>query len=194
MVSIVDYGSTLVFDMSYEGAAFAQPKEKKIDNIDDKITLHLKTEIDEAKIPATAIRVSDEVVAVQFDSIDVAARVIIDRVVTDRIVGLNMNLIDPKHYSAKADFNFWFHGPKDTNLYLWGEGDQLIKAQMETSDSAMVFEDDMLLFENKAPQKGIPTMNNQQIALKVLAIVQQIEEEIPALNEFKKMIKSHVQT
>ena len=193
-VEVEGYGKTLVFDMSYEGAAFAQPKERKISDVDEKMVLHLKTEIDEARIQSVAVRVNEEVAAVHFLDISVEARIIIDRVVSDRIVGLNMNLIDPKHYSAKADFNFWFHGPKETNLYLWMEGSKLIKAQMEMSNAAMVFEDDMLLFENKALQEGVKTMNNGQIARKVQSIVKQIETDLPAMILFKNLVDEHVES
>ncbi len=192
-VNLVGYGKTLVFDMSYEGAAFAQPKEKKVNDVDQALVLHLQTEVDEASINATSVRVNDEVVAVHFNNINVEARIIIDRVVTDRIVGLNMDLIDPKHYSGKADFSFWFHGPKETNLYLWMHGGQLTRAQMEMANAAMVFEDDMLLFENKSSQEGVKTLNNDQIARKVQAIVEQIESDLPALIEFKNLIDSHVE-
>lgn len=186
------FGKTLVFDMSYDGAAFAQPKEKKISDVDEPIVLKLETEIDQATIKARAVRVSQEVVAVQFIDIGVDARVIIDRVVTDRIVGLNMILIDPKHYSGKSDFQYWFHGPKETNLYLWTENDQLVKAQMDMANASMMFEDDMLLFENKAVVEGVPVLNNQQIARKVHAITEQIESDLEAINQFKKLILDHV--
>lgn len=192
-VEVVDHGKTLVFDMSYTGAAFAQPLEKKVDDVDQLVRLHLKTEIDEAVVQAKTIRVSDEVVAVEFQDISPTARVIIDRVVTDRIVGLNMTLIDPKHYAGKSDFSYWFHGPKETNLYFWIEGEELIKAQMEMDVAAMVFEDDMLLFENKDLGEGVATLNNQQIARKVHAIVEQMDGNLPALQQFKAMVKEHVQ-
>lgn len=191
-VSVEGFGKTLVFDMSYDGAAFAQPKEKKISDVDEPIVLKLETEIDQATIKARAVRVSQEVVAVQFIDIGVDARVIIDRVVTDRIVGLNMILIDPKHYSGKSDFQYWFHGPKETNLYLWTENDQLVKAQMDMANASMMFEDDMLLFENKAVVEGVPVLNNQQIARKVHAITEQIESDLEAINQFKKLILDHV--
>lgn len=191
-VSVEGFGKTLVFDMSYDGAAFAQPKEKKISDVDEPIVLKLETEIDQATIKARAVRVSQEVVAVQFIDIGVDARVIIDRVVTDRIVGLNMILIDPKHYSGKSDFQYWFHGPKETNLYLWTENDQLVKAQMDMANASMMFEDDMLLFENKALVEGVPVLNNQQIARKVHAITEQIESDLEAINQFKKLILDHV--
>ena len=190
-VEVLDHGPTLMFDMSYEGAAFAQPKKKKISDVDETITLHLKTEVDEAKIEAQTIRVNDEVVAVQFKQISVEARIIIDRVVTDRIVGLNMVLIDPKHYSHKMEFNYWYHGPKETNLYLWGTEDHLEKAHFEMANGVLIFEDDMITTENKDLMEGLPVLNNQQIVLKVLSIIQQIESEMPSLNSFRDMIRDH---
>jgi hypothetical protein len=190
--TVVDHGPTLMFDMSYEGAAFAQPKDKKIDNVDQILQLHLKTDIDEATIPARAVRVSQEVVAVHFEDISTEARIIIDRVVSDRIIGLNMSLIDPKHYSGKADYSHWFHGPKETNLYLWALGEKIHKAQMEMSEAVMLVNDEMLLFENKVVGDSKP-LNNDQIARKVQAIIEQMDMDIPALHEFKKIVKDHVE-
>ena len=117
-VFVLDHGSCEVFDMSYEGAALSQPDDR-VSDVEKDLIIHLKTSVDEATIPAVSVRISETVLAVNFRKIDVAARLIIDRVVSDRIVGLNMQLIDSRHYSQQADFTHWFHGPKDTNLYLW---------------------------------------------------------------------------
>lgn len=191
-LTIVDHGATQLFDMSYEGAALAQPKTKKVASVDDTIDLHLQTDIDEATIPCRAIRVNEQVIAVKFNRISAEARVIIDRVVTDRIVGLNMALIDPKHYSIRADFDFWFHGPKDTNLYLWLENDKLVKAHLEMANAALIYEEDSFLFENKTSMVGLGSLNNHQISKKAWAIVEQMSSEMPALIEFKSIVKDHV--
>ena len=53
-------------------------------------------------------------------------------------------------------------------------------------------EDDMILFENKAVVPGVTVLNNQQIAQKAHAILQQIEIENTALASFQKIIKEHV--
>lgn len=193
-VEVAGFGPTLVFDMSYSGAAFAQPKDKKIEKVEETVTIVLKTEVDNASIPAKVVRVNPEVVAVEFDDIDPAARVIIDRVVTDRIVGLNMSLIDSKHYNAHAQFSHWYHGPRETNIYLWWTGTKLEKAQMDTDKAVLIFEDDSFLFENKGTGAGGNTLNNQQIALKAHAILQQMESDEMALIQFKEMLAKHVQS
>jgi len=194
ITEIVDYGRTLLFDMSYEGAAIAQPKEKKLNDVGEAFVLHLKTAVDEAHLKAQVIRVNEEIVAIKFVEIDVAARIIIDRVVTDRIIGLNMSLISPKHYNANADFNEWYHGPKETNLYLWLQGGALVRAQIDLASASLVYEMDSFFFENKElDSKIFPKLNNQQIALKVYAILQQMETGTAALEQLKKIVAAHVQ-
>lgn len=193
ITEIVGYGTSVVFDMSYSGAAFGQPKEKQVQDGEQEITVLLKTPIDEATLKAKVIRATGDMVAVQFVEINVEARIIIDRVVTDRMIGVNMFLIDSRHYSPNADFNFWFHGPKETNLYLWTRNDKLIKAQMELDSSLLFYEDDSFIFEQKfTDNDAIPKMNNQQIAVKALGISQQIEIKLEALNEFKNLLSQHV--
>lgn len=191
---IIDYGRTLLFDMSYEGAALAQPKEKKLNSIGHAFILHLKTAVDEAHLKAQVIRANEEVIAVKFVEIDVAARIIIDRVVSDRIIGLNMSLISPKHYSANADFNEWYHGPKETNFYLWQQGRDLVRAQIDLASATLVYEMDSFFFENKElDSKVFPKLNNQQIALKVHAILQQMDTGSAALEQLKNIVATHVQ-
>lgn len=193
ITEIVNFGSTVVFDMSYSGAALGQPKEKQVTEDNKEILVLLKTPVDEALLKAKVVRAEGDMVAVQFIEITVEARVIIDRVVTDRMIGVNMFLIDSRHYSPNSDFNFWFHGPKETNLYLWVADDRLVKAQMELDSSLLFFEDDSFIFEQKFTQNDvIPKMNNQQIAAKALGITQQIEIKLDALVEFKNLLSQHV--
>jgi hypothetical protein len=192
-VEVIGYGKTLVFDMSYTGAAIKQPQERKILNPDEAIVLRIKTEVDEAQIQAKVIRVNQDIVALEFEKIGVPARIIIDRVVTDRIVGINMTFVEPKHYNSKADFTHWFHGPKETNLYLWWAQERLFKAQMDMENCLLFLELNHFYFENKINLPAdLTKLNNSQIALKALAIVEQIEKDIKPLSEFKKILKSHV--
>lgn len=191
-IEIVGYGETLIFDMSYQGAAFSQPKDRRIEDVDLTVALQINAEGETASIEARTVRVSDDVVAVHFEEISVEARMIIDRVVTDRIVGLNMVLIDSKHYAGKDDFTSWFHGPKETNLYLWDQEGALIRAQMEMAEASMVYEGDSIMFENKQTPGKETLLNNDQIAQKVYAIIHQMDSELPLFQDFKKIVEEHV--
>jgi hypothetical protein len=192
---VVQFGRTLLYDMSYEGAAFAQPKDKKVESQDEDVVLHLKTPVDEAFLVSRPVRLSPEVVAVKFTDIDVAARIIIDRVVSDRIIGLNMILIDPKHYHLKSDFTHWYHGPKETNLYLWWKSDQLERAQMDLSSASLLYDGESFFYENKNLDPNIfPRLNNHQILLKSHAILQQMGGDgNPALLALKQLIEQNAQ-
>ena len=191
--TIKDWGESTIFDVSFGGAALSQPQDKKVDSSDSPLCLILETAEKKAEIKAKVIRVNDRVVALEFDQQDAKARQLIDELVSDRIVGMNMNLIDSKHYSVKADFGFWFHGPKDTNLYLWTRGEQLEKAHLEMGTSLLVFEHDSFLIENKTTLASPNRLNNQQIFVKAWSILEQMSANISPLQQLKKLLLDHVQ-
>lgn len=191
---IIGYGPTVVYDMSYSGAAFAQPKAKSISQLDSELIVHMKTQVDEAKVIAQVVRANEDFVAVEFKDMSASARVIIDRLVTDRIVGLNMNLINTQYYSSQSDFNFWYHGPKETNLYLWTHNNnKIMKAQLDMGSCLLIYEQESFVFENKSSESTVPNLNNQQIARKAFAIIEQMGHDNKAIYSLKELLRSHVQ-
>ena len=179
--------------MSYNGAALAQPADRKVENVGDKVLVHLVTEIDRASVEAKIVRATDKAIACQFLDISSAARIIIDRLVTDRMIGLNMQLIDSSHYSPQSDFSHWFHGPKETNLFLWTQGSQLVKAQFNLNNVVLVYEDDGFFFENKdVNSPNLPRLNNQQVVQKAASIITQMHTNVKPLEDFKKIIKEQI--
>lgn len=192
-VTIEDHGASVVFDMSYNGAALAQPTEKAVENVGDIIKVHLVTEIDQATVEARVVRATAKAIACEFLDIPSTARIIIDRLVTDRMIGLNMQLIDSSHYSPQADFSHWFYGPKETNLFLWSQGDKLIRAQFNLNNVVLVYEDDEFFFENKdAANPDIPKLNNQQVLMKASSIITQMHSNLKPLEVFKKVIAEQI--
>ena len=192
-VNIEGYGASVVFDMSYNGAALAQPSQKPVENAGDLIKIHLVTEIDKATVEARIVRATAKAIACEFIDIPSTARIIIDRLVTDRMIGLNMQLIDPSHYSPQSDFSHWFYGPKETNLFLWAKGDKLTRAQFNLNNVVLVYEDDEFFFENKdATNVDLPKLNNQQILQKASAIITQMHSNVQPLMDFKKLIAEQI--
>ena len=201
LLRIVDYGPAQLFDMSYMGAALSQPEGKKLTRIGEIIVLHLKSDIDAGKLKAEVVRFNDQTLAVHFKDVGASVRVIIDRLVTDRIVGLSMNQMDPKDFDSQSDFSHWFHGPKETNLYLWEEKGSLCRAQMDMASvslsygkNAFIFENkDAFVLENKAGfQAGVVKLNNQQIVRKALAIIGEMDLNHPSVHEFHSLLSNHV--
>ena len=186
-VKIVGHGPTQIFDMSYQGAALGQPKNRPISDTTAPLNLEFSTEIDQAVVPVRVVRLTEELVAVEFTNVPVPARIIVDRVVTDRIVGLNFRLVEPEHYAVDQDFNYWFHGPKETNLYLWGAS-QLERAQFDTPLGSVIYEDDIFLIETQRIG-GKPGLNNHQMRAKALAVLEQVKSELAPFVEFRDRVR-----
>ncbi len=192
-LQVVDYGPAFFFDMSYRGAALSQPQRKKITKVGELITLDLKSSVDHGQLKAKVVRVHDTGVGVHFKDVGPTTQVIIDRLVTDRIVGMNMKRMNPEDFGPQSDFDCWFHGPKGTNIYLWTENDFLSKVHFEMSSVSVIYEDDIFIFENKEGfQAGVVKLNNQQIARKALAILQEMDMEFPPLLEFHDFLKDQI--
>ena len=191
-VALEGYGESVVFDMSYSGAALGQPEGKKVEAVGESLKLRLVTDSEEAEVDALIIRATEKVIACEFSDISSTARVIIDRLVTDRIIGLNMQLIDPTHYSPQSDFTHWFHGPKETNLFLWEENGKLLRAQFDLNQSVLIYEEESFFFENKDINRGTDPLNNQQVILKAESIIAQMNSDIKVFQEFKKVILEQI--
>jgi hypothetical protein len=151
-VEISGHGPTKLFDMSYEGAALTQPLTQAVTQVGVEVELRFQTQVDQASLKAEVIRTSADTVAVRFLDVGVTARIIIDRLVTDRIIGLNMNLIDPKHYAADVDFTHWYHGPKETNVYLWWRAGQLTRGQLEMATATVTYDGEDLFLRTATPR------------------------------------------
>ena len=63
---------------------------------------------------------------------------------------------------------------------------------MEMADASMMFDDEAFYFENRNAMDGVDKLNNQQIALKVHAVLSQMSSELPSLRDFRKMVEDHV--
>ena len=189
-VSIDGHGDSVVFDMSYSGAALAQPHERPIEGTGMDVTIRLRTENDESVIQGSVIRATGKMIAINFKEVPSLARIIIDRLVSDRMIGLNMYLIDPEHYSPHVQFSHWFHGPKETNLFLWTQDHKLEKAQMDLNEISLIYDENSFFFENRAGSSEDPSsLNQQQILQKTLAIVSQMHSNLNALKDFKKVLE-----
>ena len=192
-VTIVGYGGSVVFDMSYSGSALAQPEEKKVVTTGGTVSIHLKSGEIESTVESRVVRCTDKIFAVEFLTVPSDARILIDRLISDRMIGINMNLIDPKHYNTQSGFSHWFHGPKETNLFLWSTNDKLSKAQLDLNNVVLIYEDDSFIFENKGESKGFPALNHQQIMQKALSIISQMHSNVVPLNELKSMLEQQLE-
>ncbi len=121
-----------IFDLSYVGAAAVRgagvdPKPG------DALNALVELSGENAPIPfmGEVARVTEQVIALRFDTLQTEARRALDRFLHAKLLGLHMRPIDRKFFSSTAGFTHWFHGPNNTDVFLWYEGAALAKAVVE---------------------------------------------------------------
>ncbi len=130
-----------IFDISYSGAAVENPKGLAIEEGQCLDVRMLLGDMDPFQVASKIIWFNDSIVGIQFQEIDHVARMRIDEFLEDKIIGSHMILVSPQYFSDHVDFNYWFHGPNNTNVFLWGPDDNTITRAMVSFDGqAMIFE------------------------------------------------------
>lgn len=185
-IELVGSGPVKLFDISYGGAAFAQPQKNPVS--EDRL-LELLFFKREGTIPVKArvVRFTEDMFATEFTQVPSNARLFIDSLISDRTVGLNMNLVDPKYYETSADFTHWFHGPKETNFFIWTVDEKLSRARLELEDFVVYWESDKKTFEQKTTGRGFALSELKKEAYaKIFDILSQMPTNIPVVLELKK--------
>jgi len=196
-VLIKDFGPSMVYDMSFSGAALAQPKENPVgeDVKDLTVQLQMSGEAEPVgcELACKVIRASSSILALEFANVPAEARLLIDQVISDRVIGLNMNLIDPKHYNPSATFAYWFHGPKDTNLFIWEmESGGVSRAQFDIESATLVYENEAFHYDSKAEADFPQAIHPQAVLRKAVSILSQVQTNLEALTEFRKLLEQQI--
>lgn len=121
-----------VFDLSYIGVAVLKQAGMEA-KIGEKRTVQIELSGEDAPIdfPGEVARITDRVVALRFDTLPTQALRALDRFLHAKLLGLHMRPIDRKFFSQTATFTHWFHGPNNTDVFLWFEELALKKAVVE---------------------------------------------------------------
>jgi len=141
-VDWLDQCESEVFDISYKGVAVNRPQGLSLragDTTDLKLILG---KLEPCTLKAKVVWFNDHVVGLEFLDIDHVTRMIIDEFLEDKIIGAHMVPVSPQYFSEQVDFQYWYHGPNNTNVFLWESGDnQLTRAMVSFDDQAMIFEE-----------------------------------------------------
>lgn len=198
-VQLQGVGPVELFDISYGGAAFSQPPDQRISLSGQKLELDFFMNGKKVmNVTAKTVRLTEEMFATEFLDTSSEVKGFVDRLITNRMVGLNMNLIDPQFYKDKNQFSYWFHGPKNTNLYLWEEDGQLTRATLDLFNIALHWQDGMFQVDNKMARSidGGPTIQGAALGegafRQAAEILSQMRTNISSLEEFKKMVFDRV--
>lgn len=194
-VQIVGGGKVDLYDIGYGGAAFSQPIDGTSPLNSAGATVAVDFFLNGAKaqtINGRIVRLTDGMFAVEFIDPSKDTKIFVDKLITSRMVGLNMNLIDPQYYRGKETFAYWFHGPKGTNLFLWEDGGKLSRASLDLPDLAVHWADGMFQIDNKMSRAGQERIQGAAFgegALRLAAeILSQMRSNVDSLEEFKQLV------
>lgn len=73
------------------------------------------------------VRLQGQLVGLAMESISTEGRLTLDQPVKDRLVSENIHQLSPAELSSEFHAATWFHGPFDTNFFLWFKPDGTLK-------------------------------------------------------------------
>ncbi len=191
LVHLIGVGPVELVDIGYGGAAFSQPEKARLSLTGELV--HLDFLVHGKKnqtLSGKVVRLTEDMFAIEFVDSTRQTKTFVDQLISNRMVGLNMNLIDPQFYRGKESFAYWFHGPKSTNLFLWGDGGILQKATMDFADVAVHWESGQFQIENKMNRGNNlqgPALGEGVLRL-AAEVLSQMRSNVDLLEEFKKVV------
>lgn len=203
---------TGVLDISYIGAALVK-STKVLENFVKGEEIEFRFSFaggpQDVVFDAEVIREDDRILAVYFPELTVQARQALDGFLKQKLVGLNTRLVDPQYYIKEQGFDYWFHGPNQTNVFIWGSLDEIKKAAFEVNYQVVTFENEKLYLSESKRFLEVPTedyayrVNNPEskksadlsadlkIAQDITSLLSQIEDKSGII---KKLLEKIVKT
>lgn len=128
-----------VFDMSYTGLALERVESFAVENgsiLDFQLCLGGK----KLQLQGHVRWQTDELFGLQLDKIGEKDRLTLMRFIDKKVLGTYVFLVAKELYSQQS-FDLWYHGPYDTNIYIWKVSGTLDKAMIELDGFLLSYED-----------------------------------------------------
>ena len=136
-------GKSAVLDLSYSGVAINglgfMDQVKLGDYIEANILLPGDDQI-QIPVAVRVVRKTTQIIGFKIDSTSPEGRIKIDQTIKDLIVAHNIRPMSPELLHDNFRCDVWYHGPFDTNFFLWKDGFSLSKAYIEYDNSVLVYE------------------------------------------------------
>jgi hypothetical protein len=130
---------TDVLDLSYTGAALVQGSGSSFDREQAcSLKFHFAGQ-DPVAVETKIIRADGRLAAVQIDKLEPSARLAFETFLNDNLLGLNLRSVNSSFFNQGQDFDQWLHGPKDTNVFIWGQKEAVEKAVVEIDHQILVW-------------------------------------------------------
>lgn len=128
-----------VHDLSYVGAAFVRTQRTE-PRVGEKLDLVMElVGLPPFEIPVEVARLTDKLIAVAFGPLTTEARQTLESFLHEKMIGVQVRGIDPKYFAKPGNFTHWFHGPNNTNIFLWYEEMKLKQATVEFGPDLLNF-------------------------------------------------------
>lgn len=191
-----------VFDLSYQGAAVSFPLNFPLEELSEyDLTLSL-SEGREFPIRAQVRWFNNDAAGVQFVSLDSVSRQIFEDYFSDKLIGASLFKVDKQFYTPKNPPDCWYHGPQDTNLFLWFKGDSLDRLVLELDYQTMEFNGEKISLTQRVAEVDvkdqyqeddesgdIASESRQHFYSRALSVLSQVEEQKPHFNSLFLLLR-----
>ncbi|MDZ4660676.1 MAG: PilZ domain-containing protein [Pseudomonadota bacterium] len=157
--SVISGPNVPVLDLSYGGAALEMGPSSDNHKIGDKIGIQFLLE-DQMLKPITSeiVRISGNALGVSFKEMTPETRLGFDQIIKDKMIGLNTyqirtDLLNP--FERRLDLSCWFHGPRDTNIFIWQRHGHIDKAVIEYDYYLIHFESGLFKISRTEPDSEL---------------------------------------
>lgn len=199
-----NHETSQVFDISYFGVATGKPALFEV-KIEDAVQIQMDLgEETSLKLNARVAWGTDKVVGLRLDPLGIDERQALDEFLEDRLIGINLRRIDRRHFGS-FDFSVWYHGPNDTNVFLWTDlkTDRILKAEIELDGRVLIFDGAELLTGGARPRSitdeigsgsvdeaELPAVASGSLPIvkRALAILAQVDERRGPMRDFLALL------
>jgi hypothetical protein len=193
-----------VFDLSYRGLAMGRPVLQTLER-DARQTLSLDLGLHKGvKLQVRVVWMKPEIVGVEIESLESRARQDLANFLEDRLIGRHLHRVDRRYYDAAATFTAWYHGPRDTNVFLWQDTRTGMFTRFEIEfDGQVVWFDGRQLLQGggrarsltdeigeNAAQEPVILRRDSPLIERALSVLSQIDEPRGPLRDFLSEFKS----
>lgn len=151
-----DGSEGVAFDLSYSGAAVSRASSVDI-KVGDILPMVVVLGGKNANsVESEVAWFNDKMVGFAFVHPGTEFRLNLESFLNDKLIGRSLRPVDPRYFSSSLDCQVWYHGPKDTNVYLWVDGSgKLLRAEVELDLQVMIVQEGKVLWGERAESSQV---------------------------------------
>jgi hypothetical protein len=187
-----DLSRSPIFDLSVAGltAQWVPDFGKVKIGAPQKIRIEIPGMTDFINLDVKYSKFTAQSVGLSFENITSEGRLVLQQVLKDQMVIDNVSLKNTQNLFPGLRADVWLHGPYDTNIMLWREGEEIVQAVLEYDNLQWIYEDGEILLQkskNTAGESkgyfgskvGAPVVMGASWPDRLLRMLAKIEQKFP---------------